>query len=134
MSSPENNHRIDYVEFGARDIVAAKKFYTAAFNWQFTDYGPDYTSFHDGRLAGGFFTAADAPAVSPSNPPPTINPMIVIFGTDLEKTEAAVKEAGGKITKTAFEFPGGRRFHFSDPNGLELAVWSDRRADGSTIG
>jgi predicted enzyme related to lactoylglutathione lyase len=126
MSTPENNHRIDYVEFGARDIAAAKKFYTAAFNWQFTDYGPDYTSFHDGRLAGGFFNAAEAAS--------TGNPTIVIFGADLEKSEAAVKKAGGKITKAAFEFPGGRRFHFADPNGLELAVWSDRRADGSKIG
>jgi predicted enzyme related to lactoylglutathione lyase len=127
MSTPENNSRIDYIEFAARDLIAAKKFYTAAFNWQFTDYGPDYTSFHDGRLAGGFFTSADAPAVSPSNV------TIVIFGADLEKTEAAVIKAGGKITKPAFDFPGGRRFHFADPNGLELAVWSDKRADGSKI-
>ncbi len=125
MSSPDKNHRIDYIEFAARDIAAAKKFYAAAFNWQFTDYGPDYTSFHDGRLAGGFFTAADAA--------PTRNPTIVIFGADLEKSEAAVKKAGGKITKPAFEFPGGRRFHFADPNGLELAVWCDKRADGSKI-
>ena len=125
MSTPENNSRIDYIEFAARDIAAAKKFYTAAFNWQFTDYGPDYTSFHDGRLAGGFFTSADAA--------PTGNPIVVIFGADLEKTEAAVKKAGGKITKPTFEFPGGRRFHFTDPNGVELAVWSDKRADGSKI-
>lgn len=127
MSTPENNHRLDYVEFATRDVAAAKKFFTAAFGWTFTDYGPDYTSFHDGRLAGGFYTAEDAP-------PKTSNPRVVIFASDLEETEARVTTAGGRIVRAAFEFPGGRRFHFVDPSGLELAVWSDRRADGSKIG
>ena len=124
MSTP-NNHRIDYIEFATRDIGTAKKFYEAAFGWKFTDYGPDYTSFSDGRLSGGFFVASDMPAKS--------NPLTVIFASDLEDAERRVRAAGGKITKPAFEFPGGRRFHFTDPTGLELAVWSDRRADGSKI-
>jgi predicted enzyme related to lactoylglutathione lyase len=126
MSTTENHLRLDYVEFATRDVAAARKFYHAAFGWQFTDYGPDYTSFNDGRLAGGFFASPDVPAKT--------NPLVVIFATPLEDAEARVKKAGGKIVKPPFEFPGGRRFHFTDPNGLELAVWSDTRADGTKIG
>jgi predicted enzyme related to lactoylglutathione lyase len=127
MSSSENpnNLRLDYVEFATRDVAAAKKFYAAAFNWQFTDYGPDYTSFTDGRLAGGFFNSPDAPA--------KMNPTIVVFASDLESTEQRVLAAGGKIVRPSVEFPGGRRFQFTDPTGLELAVWSDVRADGTKI-
>ncbi len=126
MSASENNLRIDYIEFAARDVALAKKFYTAAFGWTFTDYGPDYTSFTDGRLTGGFF-AADGKPTAP-------NPRVVIFAANLETAATRVTQAGGKIVKAAFEFPGGRRFHFTDLNGLELAVWSDRREDGSKIG
>lgn len=125
MSSSENNFRLDYLEFAARDLTAAKAFYSAAFGWVFTDYGPDYTSFTDGRLNGGFFVMPDAPT--------RINPCAVIFADNLEIATERVTSAGGKITRPAFEFPGGRRFHFTDPNDLELAVWSDRRADGSKI-
>jgi predicted enzyme related to lactoylglutathione lyase len=125
MSTPENNLRIDYIEFATRDVAAAKKFYAAAFDWTFTDYGPDYTSFSDGRSAGGFFASPDAPQ--------TKNPLVVIFAADLEQAAARVHRAGGKIVKPVFEFPGGRRFHFADPTGLELAVWSDVRVDGSKI-
>jgi uncharacterized protein len=112
-----NDKRIDYVEFPATDIAATKRFYTEAFGWKFTDYGPDYTSFEDGRLTGGFFKAPAAGAGSP---------LIVIFATDLAAAEARVTGAGGKVIKPAFSFPGGRRFHFADPSGNELAVWSDR--------
>ena len=125
MSTPENLLRIEYIEFATRDVAAAKKFYTAAFGWTFTDYGPDYTSFVDGRISGGFFTAPDAPTKT--------NPMVVLFTSNLEDAEARVKKAGGKIVKPSFEFPGGRRFEFTDPTGLMLAVASDVRADGSKI-
>ena len=117
--------RLDYVEFATRNIAAANKFYTAAFGWSFTDYGPDYTSFSDGRLTGGFYAATDVPGKT--------NPMIVLFAADLADAEKRVTGAGGKIVRSAFEFPGGRRFHFSDPNGLELAVWSNVRTDGTKI-
>lgn len=123
--NPANNHCIDYIEFAARDVAAAKKFYTAAFGWRFTDHGPDYTSFSDRRLNGGFFASTEAA--------PKSNPLVVIFAASLEDAEKRVIAAGGKITRAAYEFPGGRRFHFTDPNGLELAVWSDRRLDGTTI-
>jgi len=125
MSASANSFRIDYVEFAARDLAAAKTFYTAAFGWTFTDYGPDYTSFTDGRLSGGFFTSPDAPT--------KMNPTIVIHAAALEAAAALVVRAGGKIVRAAFEFPGGRRFQFTDPNGLELSVWSEHRADGSLI-
>ena len=125
MSTPENNLRLDYVEFATRDVAATKKFLAAAFGWKFTDYGPDYASFEDGRMTGGLYTAADAPT--------KMNPMIVVFAANLEDAEARVKKAGGRIVKASFEFPGGRRFQFTEPSGLELSVWSDRRADGSKI-
>jgi len=116
MSNAQNDRRIDYIEFPATDIAATKRFYQDIFGWKFEDYGPEYTSFMDGRLAGGFWTA---PHVQ------TGGALIVIYASNLEGTEAKVKAAGGKIVKPTFSFPGGRRFHFSDPNGNELAVWSE---------
>ncbi len=117
--------RLDYLEFATRDLAAAQAFYTAAFAWTFTAYGPDYASFTDGRLSGGFFTAPDAP--------PQTNPLAVLYAADLESAAQRVTAAGGTITKPSFDFPGGRRFHFTDPTGLELSVWSDHRPDGTTI-
>ena len=117
MSQAEQDRRVDYIEFGATDIGETKRFYSEIFGWEFTDYGPEYTSFHDGRLAGGF---SAAPEVTPGGP------LVVLYSTNLEGTEAKIKEAGGRIVRETFEFPGGRRFHFSDPSGNELAVWSDR--------
>ncbi len=115
MSNQENNWRMDYIEFPATDIAATKKFYSAVFGWKFEDYGPDYTSFFDGRLAGGFT----------KDRKPANGVLVVLYASDLAATEAKVKASGGKIVKPVFSFPGGRRFHFSDPNGNELAVWSE---------
>ena len=125
MSRAGHDRCIDYVEFTTRDLAAAKKFHAAVFGWVFTDYSPAYSSFTDGRLSGGFTAQPGAPRQA--------NPLIVIFAADLAAAQARVLAAGGAITVAAHEFPGGRRFHFSDPAGLELAVWSDRRADGSAI-
>jgi predicted enzyme related to lactoylglutathione lyase/uncharacterized protein YciI len=120
----QHDQRVDYVEFVAPDLAAAKAFYAAAFGWQFTDYGPDYTSFADGRLSGGFRRGERAAAT---------HPLIVIYARDLEATETKVRAAGGRISTATHTFPGGRRFHFTDPNGTELAVWSDRTAAGTKI-
>ena len=117
MSDNTNDRRIDYIEFPATDIAATKHFYAEVFGWKFEDYGPDYTSFHDGRLAGGFAKAAQ---VRPAGP------LIVIYASDLAGMETKVQAARGAIAKPIFAFPGGRRFHFTDPNGNELAVWSDK--------
>ncbi len=112
---PDN--QIDYVELPAADTAVSKQFYGAVFGWKFEDYGPGYTSFHDGRLGGGFNT--DTPA-------PSRGLLIVIYASDLEAAQARVHAAGGKISRETFSFPGGRRFHFLDPDGNELAVWSDK--------
>jgi predicted enzyme related to lactoylglutathione lyase len=117
VNQAENNCRIDYIEFPVADIAAVKGFYNSVFGWVFTDYGPDYTSFSDGRLSGGFYRAVGVHGSAP---------LVVVYVTDLEAMESKVQTAGGKIVKETFSFPGGRRFHFADPCGNELAVWSDR--------
>jgi uncharacterized protein len=109
------NKAIDYVEFHATDLVAIKQFYSQVFGWEFEDYGPDYTSFKDGRIAGGFSRGPSSPG----------GPLVVIYVDDLPSAEKQIKDAGGKITREIFSFPGGSRFHFSDPGGNELAAWSE---------
>jgi predicted enzyme related to lactoylglutathione lyase len=113
----DRDRRIDYIEIPVTDVAAAKRFYATTFGWTFTDYGPDYTSFEDGRLAGGLTKVA---RLAPGGP------LVVIFAEDLEAMEAKVRAAGGTIVKPIFSFPGGRRFQFTDPAGNELAVWSER--------
>ena len=117
-----NNEKINYVEFPARDIAATKAFFTAAFGWTFEDYGPQYCAFTDAGLNGGFFKSDVAPASS-SNAA-----LIVLFSADLEASQTYVEAAGGIINKAIFAFPGGRRFHFVEPSGNELAVWSSNSA------
>lgn len=117
MSEAEHHHRIDYVEFPVRDIARSKSFYGDVFGWTFTDYGPSYCEFRDGRLSGGFTTEG---TIHPGGP------LLILYSADLAGTERAVARAGAKIVRRIFEFPGGRRFHFADPDGYELAVWSDR--------
>lgn len=109
------HHKISYIEMAANDLAAVKKFYSDAFGWTFTDYGSEYTAFTDGSLDGGF---AKGPAAAGG-------PLVILYSEDLEKTEVAIQDAGGRIEKPIFDFPGGRRFHFSDPAGNQLAVWSD---------
>ncbi len=116
--TPENT--IDYIEMPAKDPAKAQAFFTALFGWQFEDYGPDYCSFHDGRLAGGF-RRADVVVATESG-----SPLIVFYKEDLAAASARVSELGGTISRDIFSFPGGRRFHFTDPNGNEFAIWSDK--------
>ena len=113
-----NDGRIDYVEFPASNIGSVKAFYTDVFNWRFEDYGADYTTFFDGRLNGGFHRA-NAPEENVS-----AGPLVVLYADDLETSRQRVIDAGGRISTDIFEFPGGRRFHFVDPVGNELAVWT----------
>ena len=117
MSQAEQDRRVDYMEFLTTNIEETKRFYSEVFGWKFTDYGPDYTSFSDGRLNGGFAVAPEVVAGGP---------LVVVYATNLEQIEARIRESGGRIVRETFEFPGGRRFHFTDPSGNELAVWSDR--------
>lgn len=113
----QHDRRIDYIEFAATDLARTRAFYERVFGWEFTMWGDAYMSFHDGRLAGGFRQADTAGGTGP---------LTVIYATDLEAMEAEVTAAGGTVTVEIFDFPGGRRFHFTDPAGNELAVWSDR--------
>ena len=117
MSQAEQDCRMDYVEFRTKNIEETKRFYSEVFAWEFTDYGPDYTSFSDGRLSGGFSVAPEVQAGGP---------LVVLYSTNLPEIEARITESGGQIVGEIFEFPGGRRFHFTDPSGNELAVWSDQ--------
>jgi uncharacterized protein len=111
--------KIDYIEWPAEDLPATKAFYAAAFGWAFTDYGPDYAAFAGQGADGGFMhDAVEAPA----------KPLVVLYAHDLEAMLAKVTAAGGAIVKPIFTFPGGRRFHFADPSGNELAVWSEGEA------
>lgn len=112
----KDNH-INYVEFKARDLEKIKEFYKAAFAWAFTDYGPTYSSFSESGLTGGFEKTEDEIANGA---------LLVLYHKDLDFIKNKVVDAGGKITKDIFAFPGGRRFHFTDPDGNELAVWSDK--------
>ena len=114
------DRKIDYVEFPASDFDAIQSFYEAAFGWIFTDYGPEYRAFSDGRLNGGFYHSEHQSKTSSGAA------LVIIYANDLEKTRDTVVANGGTIIKDIFSFPGGRRFQFDDPNGNELAVWSEK--------
>jgi len=110
------DRRIDYIEIPVTDVARARSFYAGLFGWSFTDYGPDYTSFADGRMNGGLRKVGRQAGNGV---------LVVIYAKDLEATRARVAAAGAKITREIEAFPGGRRFQFADPAGNELAVWSD---------
>ena len=107
---------IDYIEFNVGDIARSKEFYGKAFGWTFTDFGASYCEFTDGRMKGGFDS---------SGPVRVGGPLVVLHGADLMDVQARIESAGGKIVRPIFEFPGGCRFHFADPDGHELAVWTE---------
>lgn len=115
-----SENRIDYIEIPAKDPAAAWTFFSAFCGWEFTDYGADYCSFTDGRMNGGFYRADCSSSVAAGGP------LIVLYRGDLELACNCVCDLGGTISKEIFPFPGGRRFHFLDPNGNEFAVWSER--------
>ena len=112
--------KINYVEFPARDIAVAKDFFSTVFGWSFADYGPDYVAFSDQGLDGGFYKSDLSVSIKQGST------LIVFYSLDLEGTQARIEAAGGSIVKSIFAFPGGRRFHFTDPNFNEYAAWSDR--------
>ena len=113
------HEKINYLEFPASDLVAVKQFFTSVFDWSFTDFGPEYTAFSGAGLDGGFFKS-DLHASTDNG-----SALVVFYSNNLEVTQQKIEAAGGKIIQAIFSFPGGRRFHFSDPTGNEYAVWSD---------
>lgn len=125
MSQKEPIH---YVEFCARDLGATKTFFSAAFGWGFVDYGPDYAAILNAGIDGGF-REMDAHADADKG-----SALVILYSATLEDARRRVLEAGGTIKTDIFSFPGGRRFHFIEPSGNELAVWSDFEADGRKIG
>ena len=113
------HNKINYVEYPARDLDATKLFFQTAFGWSFDDYGPDYIAFSGQGLDGGFFRSGLAASTDKGSA------LIVFYSERLEETLADVVAAGGKVVKPIFPFPGGRRFHFTEPSGNEFAVWSE---------
>ncbi|MEM7307161.1 MAG: VOC family protein [Planctomycetota bacterium] len=114
---PQQHHTIDYIEITVLDLAAAKRFYAAAFGWTFEDYGPAYAGIRrpGGGESGGLREDAEVRRGGP---------LVVLYSEDLEASLRAVQDAGGRIAQEPFGFPGGRRFHFLDPSGNELAVWT----------
>lgn len=123
MSEPATHTHlsIDYIELATNNMEASKQFFSKAFGWQFTDYGPEYAGFKDTRPG-----EAEAGGLRYESKVAMGGPLIVLFSTKLDETRQAVLDAGGTLTKDIFDFPGGRRFQFSDPAGNELGVWSER--------
>lgn len=115
-----NHEKIDYLEYPSRDLTATKEFFIKTFGWRFEDYGPEYTAFDNQGVMGGFYKADLA---SDSDKGAALT---VFFSDDLEATQSKVIQHQGKIIKEIFSFPGGRRFHFTEPSGSEFAVWSDK--------
>jgi len=111
---------INYLEFPAKDLEATKIFFKTVFDWQFIDYGPEYTAFSKAAgIEGGFYLSEQSASVASGSV------LVVFYSQDLAETQAQVEQAGGEISQAVFEFPGGRRFHFLDPNGNEFAVWAE---------
>ena len=118
-----NDHeKLNYVEFASANLPATKSFFEQAFNWSLVDYGTEYMAFSGQGLDGGFFKADMRSS--------TLNgaALLVFYSNNIEATLAKVAGAGGKIIKPIFSFPGGRRFHFTEPSGNEFAVWSNAGA------
>ncbi|MGK9128443.1 VOC family protein [Olivibacter sp. SA151] len=109
------HEQVQYIEFLSADINRAKKFYSDSFGWKFTDYGLEYTAFEGDYVDGGFT----------SGEPINGSILIVLYSEDIETSKRKVIRAGGVLVKDIFNFPGGKRFHFRDPDGYELAVWSE---------
>lgn len=114
------HHQINYLELPARDLTATVAFFKQVFAWSFTYYGEEYVAFSDSGLEGGFYQSG-LTSVSHNG-----GALVVLYSEDLSHSLAQVEQAGGHITKAIFEFPGGRRFQFTEPSGNEFAVWSDK--------
>ncbi|MCP3689623.1 MAG: VOC family protein [Gammaproteobacteria bacterium] len=118
----KDHEKVNYVELPAKDIPATKQFFTEVFGWSFQDYGPEYTAFDNQGIDGGFFKAESCSSTDNGAA------LIIFYSDNLEATLAKIEKSNGAIIRPIFSFPGGRRFHFTDPGGNEFAVWSDINA------
>jgi predicted enzyme related to lactoylglutathione lyase len=112
------HHAIDYIEIGVADLGRARGFYADAFGWSFNDYGPTYAGIR-GPDGSGEVGGLNGEGSSPAG-----GPLVLLYSEDLEATLASVQAAGGTVVDEPFEFPGGRRFHFADPDGNRLGAWT----------
>lgn len=115
-----DNHSINYIEYAATDFDKTKAFFSCVFNWTFEDYGEEYMSFSGVGLTGGFYYSQGVSVQEKGGA------LLVFYSRDLNKSLKDIQDAGGVINREIFEFPGGRRFHFIEPSGNEMAVWSDK--------
>lgn len=113
------HEKLNYVEFGSTNINATKQFFERTFDWTFIDYGPEYSAFSGQGLDGGFFKSEFV------NQTANGSALLVFYSSDIQATQIKVEQHGGKIIRPIFEFPGGCRFHFTEPSGNEFAVWSE---------
>jgi uncharacterized protein len=114
-----NHEKISYIEIPARDLQATREFFIQAFGWLFEDYGPEYSSFSNQGIDGGFYKSDLVSSTGNGAA------LIVLYSNDLEASQAKIIRSGGAVVKPIFSFPGGRRFHFTDPSGNEFAMWSE---------
>ncbi|MBF6350382.1 MULTISPECIES: VOC family protein [Nocardia] len=119
-TSSHTHHGIDYIELTATDLEAAKTFYRSAFGWEFNDYGPQYAGIR--RFDG---SEGEAGGLAAGSEVRTGGPLVLLYSNDLDTSLRSVGAAGGTVTEGPFDFPGGRRFHFTDPSGNQLGVWSE---------
>lgn len=113
--------KINYVEIPSKDLEVTKAFFASAFGWSFVDYGPEYVAIENAGLDGGFYKSDKISS------PESGSVLVVLYSSEIETTAGRVTSSGGKVTQDIFDFPGGRRFHFVDPNGNEYAVWSEAK-------
>lgn len=116
---PEHE-KINYLEFPSQNLSASKAFFTKVFNWSFNDFGAEYSAFNGAGIDGGLFKAEQSASTDNGSA------LIVFYSQNLEQTLDKVIAAEGRVVQQIFSFPGGRRFHFTEPGGSEFAVWSDR--------
>ncbi|EMI23256.1 VOC family protein [Rhodopirellula europaea] len=117
-----NQHEsINYIEIPAKDMAKTKAFFETCFGWKFTDYGPEYTAFDKSTGLDGGFYQSDKSSLTSNGAA-----LVVFYSNDLEATMAKVQTSGGTVIQDIFSFPGGRRFHFTEPSGNEFGVWSDK--------
>ncbi|MCW6006941.1 VOC family protein [Micromonospora sp. CPCC 205371] len=118
-ANPHQHHTIDYIELTVTDLAEAKRFYTEASAGQSNADGPGSAGIrgHDGEVGGLRLDQEARPSGG--------GPLVLLYSTDLDQTVAAVRKAGGEVVNGPYDFPGGRRFHFTDPSGNELGAWAE---------
>lgn len=115
---PHIDKTINYIEFPLVNAAETMQFYGTVFGWKFQEWGPNYLSFNGAGIEGGFNGEDEVPVQRPGV-------LVILFSDNLEKVLTEIKSAGATITREIYTFPGGRRFHFTDPNGNELAIWAE---------